>query len=241
VKLAIISDIHGNLAALEAVLADMEQQQADAVLVGGDLVLGGRQPAEVLDLLAARRWPTVMGNTDAFVLALANGAADRTHADNAMAAWAVARLRPRHLDYLRALPRHVHQAVFRGRMLALMHATPWSIDEIVLPDARSETATRMMREARTDVVAYGHIHAAYQRVVDDSLLLSVGGIAWSNDPDPRPAYSVLTVDATVNVEVRRVAYDVNVELAAIDRSGLPLSPILRRLLRSGGSIDRLKR
>jgi len=99
----------------------------------------------------------------------------------------------------------------------------------------------MLAEGRADAVAHGHIHCAYRRVVGPGLLVSVGGVAWSNDPDPRPAYSILRVGREVSVEVRRVSYDVDAELAAIDRSGLPLSAILRTLMRSGGTLARLKK
>ena len=95
----------------------------------------------------------------------------------------------------------------------------------------------MLREGGVDVVAYGHMHSPYRRRVDGGLLVSVGGVAWSNDRDPRPAYSVVTVGREVSVQVRRVSYDAGAELAAIDRSGLPLSAVIRRLMRSGGRLQ----
>jgi predicted phosphodiesterase len=122
------------------------------------------------------------------------------------------------------------------RNLALVHATPWSIVEMVLPGAPEDMARRMLGEAEADVVAYGHIHSAYHRKMDGGLIISVGGVAWSNDRDPRPAYSVFTIGREVSVQVRRVSYDAGAELAAIDRSGLPLSAAIRRLMRSGGQL-----
>jgi predicted phosphodiesterase len=87
-KIAIVSDLHGNLAAFHAVLRDLDSQDVDEVLVGGDLVLGVRQPAQVLELLMERTWPAVLGNTDAFVLKVADGTADQSDRDFPMAAWA---------------------------------------------------------------------------------------------------------------------------------------------------------
>ncbi len=72
-RIAVLSDIHGNLAALQAVLTDLEDQEVDEVLIGGDLAEGGRQPMEVLDLLMARKWPAVVGNGDILLLELAEG------------------------------------------------------------------------------------------------------------------------------------------------------------------------
>ena len=169
-RIAVISDIHGNFAALHAVLTDLESQEVDEVLVGGDLAQGGRQPAEVLDLLIDRRWPAVVGNADIFFIQVADG----THAGKAPgksdpdpvvgAEWALARLRPEHLAYLRSLPIVVRRPV-PGGDLALVHATPWSVDEVVPADAPEALATRMLAEARAHVLAYGHIHSAYQRVL----------------------------------------------------------------------------
>ncbi len=157
-----------------------------------------------------------------------------------MAAWAVDRLRPYHLDYLKTLPTRLCRALPDNREMVLVHATPWSITEMVLRDAPEDVARKMLREARAEVVAFGHIHSAYHRKVYGGLLVSVGGVSWSNDRDPRPAYSVLTIGREVSVEVRRVSYDAEAELVAVDQSGLPLSAILRKLLRSGGSLDQLK-
>jgi predicted phosphodiesterase len=239
-KIALVSDIHGNLAAFKAVLRDVHHQDVDQVLVGGDLILGGRQPTEVLDLLLEKGWPAVLGNTDAFVLKVADGIADQSDPDFPMAAWAAERLRPHHLAYLRILPSLLRRRLPNNRELVLVHATPWSITDIVLPDAPDDLARRMMREGQADAVVYGHIHSPYCRAVDRGLLVSVGGVAWSNDEDSRPAYSILAVARDISVEVRRVPYDAERELAAIDQSGLPLSDIVRKLLRSGGTLGRLK-
>ncbi len=238
-RIAVISDIHGNLAALHAVLADLESQEVDEVLVGGDLAQGGRQPAEVLDLLIDRRWPAVVGNADALFIQVADG----THAGKApeksdldpvpSARWALARLRSEHLAYLRSLPMVVRRPV-PGGDFALVHATPWSVDDVVPADAPEALATRMLAQARARFVAYGHLHSAYQRVLPGGLLASVGGVSGSNDQDPRPTYTIFTFSAEVTAEVRRVEYDVDAELVALERAGYPLSEGQRRWMRLGG-------
>lgn len=232
-RLAVVSDIHGNFAALQAVLTDLDRQRVDEVLVGGDLAEGGRQPAEVLDLLMARGWPAVVGNADALLLEVAAGRRPQA-VERTTAAWTVAHLRPEHLDYLRSLLPSLRRPLDRGGDLLLVHATPWSVEEMVPPDAPQEVARRMLTEGRARVVVYGHIHSAYQRTLPEGLLVSVGGVSGSNDQDPRPAYSLLTLGAEVRVEVRRVWYDLEAELAAIDRAGLPLSKELRTWMRRGG-------
>ncbi len=238
-RIAVISDIHGNLAALHAVLTDLDSQEVDEVLVGGDLAQGGRQPAEVLDLLIDRQWPAVVGNADVLFIQVAAG----THTGKATgksdldpvpsAEWALARLRPEHLAFLRSLPMVVRRPV-PGGDFALVHATPWSVDEVVPADAPEALATRMLAEGRARVVAYGHLHSAYQRVLPSGLLASVGGVSGSNDQDPRPTYTIFTFGAEVTAKVRRVPYDVDSELVALERAGYPLSEHQRRWMRVGG-------
>ena len=229
-RIAIISDMHGNLAAFRAVLDDLARQPVDQVVVGGDIALGGRQPVECVDLLIEKGWPAVQGNSDAVLFDTEFG----EDFVRDMVVWALERLSPRHLDYLRDLPRLIRPT----ERLALCHATPWSVSDVVKPDAPEELAGRMMREAGAPVVAYGHIHSAYQRRLPEGLLLSVGGIGFSLDAEPRPTYTILDFpdgEGEPAVEVRRVAYDVAAEIAAMDAAGTPLRPERREQLVTGGS------
>jgi len=135
---------------------------------------------------------------------------------------------------LRSLPLLLRRSIPGGGDIAIVHATPWNVEEAVRPDAPEALATRMLVEAGATVVADGHIHSAYQRVLLGGLLVSVGGVTGSNDQDPRPAYSIFTLGPEVSVEVRRVSYDVDAELAALTRAGYPLSEGLRKWMRAGG-------
>lgn len=201
-RIAILSDPHGDLVALEAVIADLETvEPVDEVLIAGDIAQGGPQPAEVVDLIRDREWPAVLGNSDELLIRTYDGRQE-TGLPSAVAErarWSVARLGEERIAYLRSLPFSL-----RRDHALLVHATPWSTEDVVLPDADEATAERMIREAGTRVVMYGHIHTAYQRRVGDSVLLSVGAINGSNDVDPRPAYTIVTLDGAVTVEVRRV-------------------------------------
>jgi predicted phosphodiesterase len=234
VRIAIVSDIHGNFAALQAVAADLDHQPVDEVLVGGDLVQGGRQPAEVLEFIRERRWPAVLGNADQFLLRFFEGPPPLHDPFVASGRWAAARLQPAHVAYLRGLPDLIRRRDPSGVRFALVHATPWSMTDVVLPDAPEDVVHRMLRAAHADVLAYGHIHTAYQRQVDGGLLFSVGGVGGSNDQDPRPAYSIVSLGAPVSVEVRRVAYDVEAEIAALERDAFPMGPEKAESMHRGG-------
>jgi predicted phosphodiesterase len=239
-RIALISDPHGDLVALRAVISDIERQAGlDEVLVGGDLGQGGPQPAEVVDEIRRRGWPSVRGNSDDFLVQVADGTLRSPGLPEALitsAMWSAGRLGSDRLDYLRSLPIAIERNVDRLGRVVLVHATPWSNEEVVLADAASAIAQRMVNEAGARVLAYGHIHTPYQRRVGDSVLLSVGAIAGSNDADPRPAYTIVDLGSTVAVEVRRVDCPEVARLAAYERSGMILSDQRRASLFKPGTL-----
>jgi predicted phosphodiesterase len=223
VRVAVISDPHGDLVALRAVVADLEARGLDEVLVAGDLAQGGPQPAEVVDMLVAKGWPTVRGNSDDFLVDLAAG---RDFGSDAPAqllergGWSVDRLGKKRVARLAALPMELRRPWAPNGSLVVVHATPWSTEEVVLPEASEEAALRMVTEASAGVLTYGHIHSAYQRRVGNAVLLSVGAISGSNDADARPAYTILTFDQVVKVQVIRVECPVGPRLYAYTQAGL---------------------
>jgi predicted phosphodiesterase len=237
-RLAIVSDIHGNMAAFEAVLADLDRQDVDEVLLGGDLADCGRQPADVLDAIMSRRWPAVRGNSDRILYEVLDGRGEILHepAWLAVARWTLTHLKSRHIDYLRSLPAGIRRTLPGGRELLLVHATPWHDRAAIGPAAPPEQTHKVFAEAKADVVAHGHIHTAYWRPIERRLLIGIGAVSWSYDQDPRPAYSILDVDGGVAVEVRRVAYDVDRELAAMDAVDHPLPASHRHRMRHGGPL-----
>jgi predicted phosphodiesterase len=238
-RLAVVSDVHGNLAALRAVVEELRARPVDEVLLGGDLVQGGRQPAETLDLIDELGWPAVLGNADLAVLETAESAplSSPEGADALLVRglrWTAERLRPEQLARLRALPRALRRPGDGGGDFVLVHATPWSVEDVVRPDAPEATARRMLTEARSGVLAYGHIHHAYRRRLPEGLLASVGAVSGSNDRDPRPAYTVFTLGATVEAATHRVAYDAAAEAEALRESGYPVRPGRLEQLVAGG-------
>ncbi len=240
-RLALISDPHGDLVALLAVISDIERQTGlDEVLVGGDIAQGGPQPAEVVDEIQRRGWQCVRGNSDDFLVQTADGSLPTSGLPEALTTggiWSCGRLGSGRIEYLRSLPIAIRRNVSGIGRLVLVHATPWSNEDVVLPDAESEIAQRMVNESEARVLAYGHIHTPYQRRVGDSVLLSVGAIAGSNDTDPRPAYTILDLGSTVAVEVRRVDCPKGPRLKAYERSGLTLSDQRRASLFQPGVLS----
>ena len=233
-RIAILSDPHGDLVALEKVIADLETlEPVDEVLVGGDLAQGGAQPAEVVDLIRERGWPAVRGNSDDLLVRLADGwtpeealrpgkATDGTVPESLIpdALRAVDRLGPERIEYLRTLPLSIVRGPFEFGSVVLVHATPWSTEDVVLPDADEEAAMRMVGEAGARLLVYGHIHTQYLRRVGDATLMSVGAVNGSNDADARPAYAIITLSESITVQPRRVDWPPEERLDAYAAAGV---------------------
>jgi predicted phosphodiesterase len=226
VRIAFISDPHGDLVALNKVIADLKSVgPVDEVLLGGDLAQGGAQPAEVVDEIRNRGWRSVRGNSDDFLVRIADGHPDAglTEPVASRGAWSVGKLGTERIEYLRSLPLAIKLGPFPIGSVALVHATPWSNEDVVLPDARPEVPQRMVREAEARLVAYGHIHTPYQRRVGDAAVLSIGAVSGSNDADPRPAYTIVDADAIITAEVRRVDWPLAERVAAYEAAGVELT------------------
>ena len=245
-RIAFISDPHGDLVALNKVVSDLKSAgPVDEVLIGGDLAQGGAQPAEVVDEIRSRGWPSVRGNGDDLLVRVAGGSPphelfSKAHGGKvpervaSLASRSVRLLGTERIDYLRSLPISLERGPFPFGKLLLVHATPWSTEEVVLPDADSEMAARMVREARARLLVYGHIHTPYQRRVGDAVLMSIGAVSGSNDADPRPAYTIVTLGTTIVAEVRRVDWPPAQRLADYTAAGIELSEERRSSLERPG-------
>lgn len=232
-RLAIISDIHGNLPAFEAVLAEVDRRGPfDALVGGGDYAFGGAFPEESLALVVERGMECVRGNTDEWIVEAATGGRvpargyepEQAHSEllRSVDAWAAARLSERHLQLLADLPLSWETTGPSGQKLVFVHATPWSTHPIVLPDAPEEMAQRILDEAGAQVLLYGHIHIAYSRPVGDRRLACVGSVGMPFDGNWRPCFAIVEDDGSGwRVEHVRVEYDREAYLSALLQSGEP--------------------
>lgn len=232
-RIAMISDAHGNLQGLDAVLADLDQNGPyDEVIYGGDFAFRGAFPSEVIDRIRERNYRAVRGNTDEFLVELARDgnyqlsnteeSQRHTPAMQRFDRWALDRMTSDQVDYLADLPLRIDIAGPDNARLTIAHAAPWSAHVTVSPDAPEEDARKMLDEPQAACTAYGHIHHAYRRDVGAGLLTSVGSVGAPMDGDWRAAYVVLTNDGQGwNVEFRRVPYDIEAAQASLLASTLP--------------------
>jgi predicted phosphodiesterase len=218
-QLGVVSDIHSNLVALEAVLADMPA--VDRLVCAGDVVGYNPWPAECVDELRERSVPTVMGNHDRMV------ATGRNFRGNGMAQAGVDHASEALNDVQRTwvenLPRERRLADGRVKVV---HDHPEVTDKYTYPEefgphllGRGEDGSGDERE-REEVLILGHTHVQHHEVYDDGVVLNPGSVGQPRDRDPRAAYAVVDLD-DLSVTEHRVEYDVEAVQEAVQEVGLP--------------------
>ena len=233
-RIAIVSDIHGNRTAFEAVLADLRQTSPDLILHGGDLADSGANPAEIVDRIRDLDWPGVLGNTDEMhtrpesleeFASQSSAPPSLWVAIREMAAATHALLGEERIAWLRGLPRLQIQGP-----IALMHASPQSPWRSPGPEASDAELESVYAPLGRPIAVYGHIHRSYIRSVSGMIVANTGSVSLSYDGDRRAAY--LLLDGS-NAAIRRVEYDVDRELKALSRCALPHADWVAKVLESG--------
>lgn len=232
-RIAVVSDIHGNRTAFEAILADLRQTSPDLILHGGDLPHGGSSPAEIVDHIRDLGWQGVLGNTDEMLFdpqSLKDFASQSPNlrsvwdAIEEMAAATREALGEERIAWLRDLPRMQIQ-----NPMALVHASPattWKSPGHTAKDADLEAIYSPLGQP---IVIYGHIHHAFVRSFAKMTVANSGSVSVSYDGDCRAAY--LLLDDSVP-SIRRVEYDVECEIRALEACNYPHSDWVAKMLRS---------
>ena len=224
-RLAILSDIHANLDALEAVLADIRSQRPDAVYCLGDLVGYATSPNEVTERIRQEAIPTIMGNYDDGVGFDRDecGCAYRTSVEQELGersfVWTKAHTTDQNKAFLRTLHKEIRFEADDKRVL-LVHGSPRKLNEYLFEDRPLSSFQRLAGWSNADIIAFGHTHKPYTKTVDNVLFLNVGSVGKPKDGDWRACYALLDVE-TNGVEFRRVEYDVRRAAGAIRKSALP--------------------
>jgi predicted phosphodiesterase len=232
VRLALFSDIHGNIDGLDACLADLRAQGGADTIVGvGDYCIDGPRPREVLERLRELSAVCIRGNTDRYIGDLTD-VSDDDPEEAAAVAWQRAVLGEAWVAWLAALPFSAHFG--RGRDgLLVVHANPIADDVHVWPDADDAFLERITHGIVERTIAFGHLHLPYVRTWRDRLLVNVASAGLPKDGDPRAGYAILTQrPGGWEVKHRRVAFDVERVAREIEKSGMPGSKkrltVLRR-------------
>lgn len=233
-RVAVVTDIHGNLTALEAVIADLKQTMPDVVVQGGDLVAGGHRPVEVLDRVRERGWPGVLGNTDEMLWRpelferFMQNVPQLGHIwrmvfqDQAPATRDL--IGEARLAWLRQLPMEWHDET-----LAVVHAAPGDLWRSPMHNATDEVLEQTYAPLERPIVAYGHIHVPFVRSVGNRVIANCGSAGMPFDGDPRASYLLIDEGAP---SIRRVEYDVEEEVRSLMESSYPDRQRIAETLRS---------
>ena len=227
-RVAVITDIHANLPALEAVLEAVDTIGVDALYCGGDLVGYGPHPNEVCALVAKRAIPTIYGNYDyAIARDLEDcGCAYVTAHDRELGQrsveWTLARTDRASKDYMLTLPFDLRFELADQRV-RLVHGSPRRVNEYLFDDKPARTFERIAAGADCDVLVFGHTHKPWVQEHGGVLFVNCGSVGKPKDGDPRAAFALLEQEQAgpLQVSIERVPYDAEAVAREVAAAGLP--------------------
>jgi predicted phosphodiesterase len=203
VRIVIFSDVHGNVVALEAVLAAIRRDSApDALFIAGDLAMIGPRPAEAMALLRSIDGARfVMGNCDKYV-------ADDPPGDVEVD-WTRARISADERAFLRDLPFEQRLEIAPGHELLVVHANPRDLEAPIKPGSHDALIRPLLEGVTAEVVAFGHYHVPFRRQLDEWTLVDVASVGFPRDGDQRAVYATLTWERGAwAIEHHRVPFDI---------------------------------
>ncbi len=245
-RIALFSDIHANLPALEAFFADVDRRDVDAIYCLGDMVGYNIWSNEVVNEIRRRKIPSIAGNYDFGIGRAINdcGCAYKTDEEqangNISITYTNAIMNDEERHYLRTLPAHISVAFQLNNdqlNLLLVHGSPRKINEYLFEDREEKSMLRIMRDAGADIMCFGHTHKPYHRVLKEvngdttsyRHAINIGSVGKPKDGDARGGYVLLTVNDdssvlvkdSIAVEFIRFEYDVEQAAKAVEDSPLP--------------------
>jgi putative phosphoesterase len=224
---AVITDIHANLPALEAALARIDALGIERVYCGGDLVGYGPHPNEVCALIAERAIPTIHGNYDYAIARDLDdcGCAYLTPHDRELGRrsveWTLANTNQASKDFMRDLPFDLHFRV-GDASVHLVHGSPRKVNEYLFEDKPARLYERLAAAETDQVLVFGHTHKPWVRDFGGVRFVNCGSVGKPKDGDPRGAFAVLEpAGGTVAVTIERIPYDADAVAAEVRAAGLP--------------------
>ena len=255
-RIALFSDIHANLPALEECLKSIDEQNVDAVYCLGDLVGYNVWPNEVINEIRRRGIPTIAGNYDQGIGLMSDecGCAYKSDGEKDMGKISISYtnslVRPDERRYLRTLPAHIrveYQLNNDKLNLLLVHGSPRKINEYLFVDRDEKSLLRIMEQADADIMCFGHTHKPYHRILPSEPVenphyrhaINIGSVGKPKDGDPRGCYVVLTINENSRISVKEsvqvefVRFEYDVAKAAKGVEGSPLPNEYADMLRGG--------
>jgi predicted phosphodiesterase len=228
-RIALISDIHGNATALKAVLGELAELAVDRIFCLGDIAADGPNPSECIAILNEKRIPSVQGNTDAFLVnsQTPHFLDERRQRYHEIALWSAAELDASERDYLANLPARI---AFPEAQALFYHGSPQNFEDLVLPTSSEVSLVKFFGAYNAKIFAGGHTHSLMLRAWGERQILTAGsvGLAAYRLPDgntkPIPFAEYVLLDYQemfVNLAFRRVRFDVAAFHRALREKAVP--------------------
>ena len=219
-KIAVISDIHGNLEALNAVLQDIESQEINKIFICGDLAMAGSEPEKTVDriigLTKEKDVAIILGNTDEMIIKSSGKTGDEfTPADETMAAslkFTQKFLRADQIEFLKNLPLKHKEKIGELKIL-LVHGSPRKINENISPDLDEKILKEMLSGTQEDIIFCGHTHLPVVYKIEKQTIINVGSVGRPFTENPDACYAILDYSTSANcnkifdISHRFVKYD----------------------------------
>mgnify|MGYP001826723904 CR=1 FL=1 len=236
-RLAIISDIHGNLICLNTILVEIEQYGVDQIICLGDVAASGPQPQECLARIQELNCPVVMGNTDEWLLSpqRTTTAKGKTAQIEEIDLWCAAQLGENERAFIRRFAHTQTITLEDGVSLLGYHGSPRSNLEGIHPDTPDEEITEMVAGHDALIFAGGHTHNQMMRHVRDKIIINCGSVGLPFEKDAAGNYQtphwaefalVTWLSGRVSIDLRRIPVDVGANIAAIQASAMPQKALL---------------
>ncbi len=237
-RIAIISDIHGNLEALKTTLKDIEKRNVDKIICLGDIIAKGNHSVECLNLVKEKCDIIIRGNCDRHFSETNHDIKDMSEIERKRLEWNQSLLTKEQMKWLNALP-FCYEFRLNGSLIRLFHATPWIDKEPIINENSIETKYKMflptpktISQEKADIVIYGHIHHPFLDKIYNRTLINVGSVGFSFDVIRNKEKDANLLETTVanyliiegdygteeytkngiSFEFRRVRYDIEKEL-----------------------------
>lgn len=232
-RIAFISDIHGNATALEEVLKNINQKKVDQVFVLGDICFRGPEPKRSLELVQRLNTKVIKGNADEWVIrGIKEGEVPASVIEimSKERDWTFSRLIEGDIEYLRNLPLKLKLNVGRFKVHAF-HATPESLFEVVTPNESDQFLEEKLMGTEADIFIYAHIHKPYIRFINGKCLINIGSVGLPFDGVTLSSYAILDIDDnSFQTSIVRVPYNIDRVIQQFLETDYPNSEIMTKIL-----------
>lgn len=234
-KIAFISDIHGNAKALEAVLKDIKARNVDKIYILGDICYRGTEPQRSLDLVRELNTEVIKGNADEWVVrGVKQGEvpAQALELMNKERDWTLSQLDTESIDYLQSLPSEL-KIELEGVRIHAYHATPQSLFDIVLPDESEKSLIESQMVQEAEIYVYAHIHKPYIRYTNGKCIINTGSVGLPFDGLNKASYAMVELNANnYQTAVIRVEYDVEKVIGQFRGIDYPNKELMIKILKN---------